>query len=365
MTKYLTRREALAGTAAVLVMAQSALAAGKKQILHLFVGTAASGKGIYPLDLDTKTGEMALGAPNEAIRTATFGAPGHGLHYLVKAVPEGRLAAYGADWGLKADVSSHGAGPCHVALDATKSWLAVANYNSNTFALYRLDAQGLPQEPATVVTDEGSGPNKERQTSPHAHWVGFSPDNKFFYTVDLGTDTIMVAPFDPRTDIGTRFAAYKTDPGEGPRHLGFHPHRPLMFLLSELGNTLTSLRREPDGSLTRIARLSSLPADFTGHNQASHIAVNRKGDRVYVSNRGHNSIAVFATGRDGQLSHLQTIATGGDWPRFFLLIEEHKLLIAANQRSGELVVFRVDRDGRLAPTGKQVIVMDAAYIAPT
>lgn len=362
--KLLTRREALAGTGAVLLTAQSTFAAGQKHTLHLFVGTAATGKGIYPLDLATKSGEMILGAPIETIKTATFGAAGHGLHYLVKAVPEGRLGAYGADWSLNADVSSHGAGPCHVALDATNSWLAVANYNSNTFALYRLDAQGLPHEPAQVVTDEGSGPNPERQTSPHAHWVGFSPDNKFFYTVDLGNDTIMCAPFDPKTGIGARFAAYKADPGEGPRHLGFHPRLPLMFLLSELGNTLTALHREPDGKLTRIARVSSLPADFTGHNQASHIVVNHKGDRIYVSNRGHNSIAVFATGSDGHLTHLQTIATGGDWPRFFLLLENHKLLIAANQRSGELVLFRVDRDGRLAPTGKQVVVMDAAFIGP-
>jgi 6-phosphogluconolactonase len=360
----ITRRAALIGTGAFVFTAQAGLAAPKAKVLKLFVGTAATtGKGVYLLDLDTKTLEMTLGAPNAAIKGATYGAASHGLHYLVNAT-DGRLATYDSAWNLKSDLSSMGSGPCHVAVDATGSWVAVANYNSNTFALYRLDANGVPQEPATVVTDEGHGPNPERQPSPHAHWVGFSPDNKLFYTVDLGNDTVMCAPFDPATGLGTRFAAYHADPGEGPRQLAQHPKLPLVYLLSEIGSTLTSLKRAPDGTLTRIAHESTIPGGFKELNQAGTIALNRKCDRVYVSNRGHNSIAVFATGPDGHLKHLQTMTTGGNWPRFFTLLEDAKLLIAANQRSGELVLFRVEADGRLKPTGKQVMAIDTAFIGP-
>jgi len=358
----MTRRTALAGTAAVLVSARAGFAAGPMRAF--FVSTGAKGHGLYPLQLDTQSGTMALGAPNEAILSATFAAyhPRHRLHYLIKAQPDGRLVVYDADWALKADLSSHGDGPCHVALDGSKTWLAVANYNSGSFALYRLDANGMPQEPAVVGKDEGSGTNAERQASAHVHWVGFSPDQRFLYTVDLGNDTVMVAPFDSAKGIGERIAAYKAEPGEGPRHIGFHPNQPLLFLVSELGNSLTALRRAPDGRLSRVSRLSTLPAGFTGHSQAAHIVVTRKGDRIYVSNRGHNSIAVFAVGGDGNLSPLQTIATGGDWPRFFLLLEDAELLIAANQNSGELQLFRVAADGRLARVGTPVIVPDAMFI---
>jgi 6-phosphogluconolactonase len=345
----LTRRVAIAGTAAALAIEGAAAARRKPSILHMFVGTADRGEGLTLLDLDLRTGRMTVSAPNGAIKAATFGVEAPGLHYLVNEAG-GRLAVYDAIWTERANVPSLGDGPCHLALDATRSWIAVADYNSNTFVLYGLDAQGFPTDPAVLVTDAGSGPNAERQASPHPHWVGFSPDNKFFYTVDV------------KSRLGPRVTAYRADPGEGPRHLALHSHLPLAFLVCELGNTLTSLRREPDGRLTRIARVSSLPAKFTGHNQAAHIVMNRKGDRVYVSNRGHNSIAVFKVDQHGRLAHLQTIATGGDWPRFFRLLEDYKFLIVANQRSGGLVLFRVASDGRLKPAGSQVSVMDAAYI---
>jgi 6-phosphogluconolactonase len=120
--------------------------------------------------------------------------------------------------------------------------------------------------------------------------------------------------------------------------------------VTEHGNTLIALERRTDGSLRELQTVSILPAGFSGNSQAAHIAMNAAGTLVYVSNRGHNSIGVYAIATDGRLTHLQTISCGGDWPRFFLLLDNH--LIVANQNSGDLVVFDVTDDGTLTPTGK-------------
>ena len=355
----LTRRAALAGTGAFIFA--NPLAHAKGRTLHLFAGTSAKGLGIFPLDLDTGTGDMTVGNPHTSIKAPGYGATAHGLHYLVNQAAN-RLMVFGADWSLKADIAAPDRNPCHIALDATRSWLSVPHYSGNTFALWRLDAKGMPQNPPTLVHDEGSGPNLERQKSPHPHWTGFSPDNKLFYTVDLGNDTVMVAPFDPAGGIGPRIVAYKGEPGEGPRQLGFQPRLPLVYQLAEMGSAVTSLRRAADGTLTRLQRLSTLPDGYSGINNAAHIAVNRAGTRVYASNRGHNSIAVFEAGPNGKLNRLQLISSGGNWPRFFLLLEEYGLMLVANQYSGEIALFRIGRNGLLTPAGKQAIVVEATYI---
>ena len=154
----------------------------------------------------------------------------------------------------------------------------------------------------------------------------------------------------PRAQFGPGIVAHAPPKGAGPRHLAFHPGGKFAYLMTEYSNTLTALWRETDGTLTPLQVITTLPAGFVDTSYGAHIQVNAAGTVVYVSNRGHNSIASFAIGADGHLTPLQTISCGGDWPRFFLLLDHH--LIVANQRNDLLVVFTVAADGTLTPNGK-------------
>ncbi|MGC9953557.1 MAG: lactonase family protein [Rhizomicrobium sp.] len=362
------RRRILQGMGALALA--PVFGAAREQDVPLFVGTYSSdkGRGLYPLLYRPASDEWSLNAPVEAIENASFGAYSRrfGLHYLLDEQDEGRVGVYrarGADWTRVDDVATMGSGPCYVTLDKAERCMVVANYNSGSIAFYRLDpASGLPLEPV-VRQDSGHGPNVDRQAGPHAHWAGFSPDQRFLYSIDLGTDQVLAYAFDARqSEIGEAVVGFRAPPGTGPRHMVFHPRLPLVYLASELANSLTALHRLSDGRLQPVQALSTLPADFKGHNQAAHIAINRAGTRLYVSNRGHNSIAVFTLGRAGRAKLVQHVPTLGDWPRFFLFIEEHRRLIVANERSGELVVFRVAPDGSLQATQTRLRVPEAVYV---
>ena len=366
-----TRRTVLGCTAALALSPFPASAAATD--VHLFVGSmnSAKGPGLCPLTLRPSTDEWSLGTTVADVENASFGVYSrrYGLHYLLDEQEQGHIDVYragvsGERWSRMGEVSSHGSGPCYISLDRAESCLVAANYNSGNVVFYRLDpATGLPIEPPVVLQDAGHGPNPDRQAGPHAHWARFSPDQRFLYSVDLGTDEILGCAFDQRrASLGERFIAFQAAPGSGPRHMAFHPRFPLAYLVSEIGNTVTALRRLRDGRLAQFQVLSTLPADFTGHNQAAHIAMNRAGDRLYVSNRGHNSLTVFAIDPAGHLKLIQRTPTLGDWPRFFLLLEDHAKLIVANQRSGDLVLFRISPDGTVHPAGKTLLVREAVYI---
>lgn len=135
-----------------------------------------------------------------------------------------------------------------------------------------------------------------------------------------------------------------------------------MFLVSELANSVTLLDRADDGTLHAGQLLSSLPAGFVGDSQAGHIALNRSGDRLYVSNRGHDSIALFAVDEAGGLTLIEHVPSGGSSPRFFLLLEAQRRLVVANEQAGRLTMFEIAPDGRLARTGADLEVPGAAFI---
>jgi 6-phosphogluconolactonase len=141
----------------------------------------------------------------------------------------------------------------------------------------------------------------------------------------------------------------------------FHPDGVHAFLVTEMGNTVIALRKINDG-FEAVQTLSTLPDGFTGHSQAAHIVLNVAANRLYVSNRGHNSIAVFDVGQDGALSLKQIVPTLGDWPRFFLLLEAHKRVVVAHQNGNNLVVFEIKADGTLAPKDQKIAVSKPVFI---
>lgn len=328
----------------------------------LWVGSYAAkgGRGLYPLSR-ASSGSWKVGEPYEEAQNASFGVRSarHQLQYLVDE-QGGSLAIYKLEDGWKqlARLPTGGADPCYVALDATETRLAVANYGSGSVSLFSLDPHtGLPIGPPVVRANSGQGPNAERQEGPHAHCALFSPDLRWLYQTDLGTDQILAFPPD---GVGEASLAFAAPPGSGPRHLILHPSRSVTFLISELASTLTML--DIEGSTLKVRQcLSTLPQGFDGENLGGHIGMNAAGDRLYVTNRGQDSLATFAF--DGErLSLLQHVPSGGASPRFFLLLEAEKLMLVANEEGGNVTGFKILDDGTLEPAGLDVAVPGAVFI---
>jgi 6-phosphogluconolactonase (cycloisomerase 2 family) len=336
-----------------------------KTAQSLWIGTYAGGggAGVYPL---SETG--TLGAPYTDASNASFGtySSRFDLHYLVDEQDDGALGVHrrtDSGWVRLAHVTVDGAAPCHVTLDRTQSCIATANYASGSVSLIRLDpASGLPIGQPMVHANGGSGPVTERQQSPHAHWVGFGLDNRFLYVADLGTDEVLAFAVDTeRGALGEPHTAFKAAPGSGPRHLLFPARHPKSaYLACELASTLIAL--DVDGpDLKRRASLSTLPTDWHGPNIVAHIGANAAGDRLYVSNRGHDSIAVFALDEGGDPTLLQHIASGGASPRSFAMVEEEHRMLVVHERDQRVTMLDILPDGTLAPTDFTVHVPGAAF----
>ena len=356
MTHGITRRTAMGrlaagGMAAGLGAGLLPGIAGAARVRRVVAGTYAAegGEGLYRLGHDAATGRWTLAPPVAAIRNASFAVrDGHGRWYALDESDGGRVTAYGPGWRVLGSAPSGGAGPCHLALDRAGRCLAVANYGGGSVGLVQLDRrEGVGGRPA-VFAHAGSGPNAERQAEPHAHWVGFSPDQRWLHAVDLGADTIFAYGFDPRTrTLAPPQPAWRAPAGAGPRHLARHPRLPVAYVVCELSNQLMMLEVLADGRFATRATLSTLPAGFAGASQVAHVAIDRAGQRLYVSNRGHNSIAVFVIEADGTPRPVQHVDSGGDWPRMFLLVEDARQMLVGNERSGTVAVLGIARDGTL------------------
>jgi 6-phosphogluconolactonase len=363
----LTRRTLL-GAAAVAALPGGALAApAATRALYAGGYNKEGGAGLLPLDYAPAAGAWRAHAAVAVAPDASWGVrhPRLGLHYLVQEGSAGKVAVLrqrGGAWQRLALVDSGGADPCHLALSADGGALAVANYSSGSVALIALDPRtGLPRAAAQVVPHRGRGPDAERQAAPHAHWVGFSPDRQWLWSVDLGADTIFAHRLDAAgTRLGETRAAYRAVAGSGPRHLAFHPRLPLAYLVAELDNSVTVLRRGADSRFTALARHSTLPAGFAGKSQAGAIAIDPRGRWLYASNRGADSVAVYAIAADGALTPIQHIAGGGRWPRHLRVLDSR--LLVANERSGTIDGFSVGRDGRLSPFGAAARAPGVAFI---
>jgi len=355
-------RRALIGSAVALGTCPTALLAGAPAA-GLIAGTYVNegGPGLVPLMHGPKG--WRTGAPVAAIRNASFGVHGStGLRYLLDEQTEGRLGVYDASLKRIAEASTLGADPCHAALSQDGRRLAVANYSSGSVALFVLDRAGRPIGEAMRIQHEGSGPNRARQAAPHAHWVGFSAGGTQLHSVDLGADAVFLHRIGAKGAIDTSIA-YRTDPGAGPRHIARHPKLPIAYLVTELANTVTVLRTHADGKFTALATLSTLPKGFTGESFGAHIQVNGAGNRLYISNRGHDSIAVFAIDGAGGLTPIQHAACGGHWPRLFLLREAAGEMLVANERSGNIARLSVAKDGRLGTAAHGIDLPGVVFLS--
>jgi 6-phosphogluconolactonase len=259
----------------------------------------------------------------------------------------------------RSEQSSGGGAPCYVSVDRSGRVALVANYAGGNVALLPVKNDGSLAPVAHVDQHHGKGPNAARQEAPHAHCIVPDASNRFALAADLGVDRVFVYRIDIEGKTLRRVESGDAvmKPGAGPRHIAYHPTLPLVFVSNELDSTVATLRFDANrGALSPLSTHSTLPAAWKGANFPADIHVAPSGRTVYVSNRGHNSIAVFSIAKPtGALTLEQTISTEGDWPRNFSLHPSGRWLLVANQRSNSVVVFaRDERTGRLTPTHERI-----------
>jgi 6-phosphogluconolactonase len=370
------RREFLkfAGLGALgLMVSERPFARGAERAgeLMLYVGTYTTGRseGIYLYRLNLSSGELKHVATTKGVVNPSFLAlaPSRRYLYAVNEVGDfagkksGAVSAFAVDQRtgelrLLNQQPSLGADPCYVDVDAGGRFVLVANYTGGNVTVFPVQSDGSLGEPIDMKQARGSSVNRERQEGPHAHCIVLDPTNRFAYSCDLGTDRIMIFRFDSRNGklLPAEPAWVQVKPGAGPRHLAFHPNGKYLFVLSEMHSTVTAFTRDQQqGSLKALQTISTLPQDFKGTNSSADIHLSPDGRFLYCSNRGHDSIGIFAIDPgNGAFKPVGHESTRGQTPRNFAIDPAGEFLLVANQKSDNIVTFRRDGDtGRLSATG--------------
>ena len=354
------------GLIAIGVAAAPASHARSEHVLYIGTYTEkTASKGIYAFQFNDSTGALtSIGLVAETPNPSFLTASANGKFvYAVNEVqnfagaPGGSVTGFAVDAGTSKLTelnvqATRGASPCHLVLDRTGRFLAVANYSGGNYSLFPVSSDGRLQPAVSVVMGQ---PIEASPAKALGHMVGFDADNKYLITADKGLNQMLVFTFDVRSG---KVALNNTPPvmlppGSGPRHYAFHPSGKWLFTISEQGATITTFEWSPKtGTLMARSSVPTRPAEVKSGSTAE-IAVHRSGRFVYGSNRGHDSIAVFGVGADGALTLVEYEPTRGQTPRNFALDPSGHWLIAGNQRSDTLAVFSIDqKTGALTPAGE-------------
>jgi 6-phosphogluconolactonase (cycloisomerase 2 family) len=392
--KGLTSRRAFLKTSAALYLAYSTakpmqgLAQDSRgQRILAYVGTdtkpvdgAANGKGIYLFEMNSQTGSLSLlklAAETTSPSWLTLH-PSKRYLYAINEVSNfdgknGSVSAFAIDRTIGDlrflnTVSSQGAGPAYLSVDATGKYAFVANYFGGNIAVFPILASGSLGPAVDFHQDKGSlgsihatnAPSGSFAISghdaPHAHMIHPDPKNRFVLQTDLGQDRIYIYKFD--ADSGklsaadTPFISFPS--GDGPRHFAFHPNGRWLYSIQEEASTIEFFHYDSNaGALSRPQIVSTLPPGYTGTNFSSEIMVSPDGRFLYAANRLHNSIAVLAIAADGKLTHAGDTLTQGDYPSYFNVDPSSSFFYVCNQRSDNITSFRIDKKtGMLSFTGQ-------------
>lgn len=354
----------------------------------VYVGTyteeGSESKGIYAYRFDSETGKLdPIGLVAETTNPSFLVVhPNHRFIYAVNEVSNykgqksGAVSAFAIDRAtgkltLLNQVASRGGDPCYISLDKSGKHVLVANYGGGSVAVFPVLEDGRMGEASAFVQHSGHGTNPERQEAPHAHSIDVSPDNRFVLVDDLGLDHTLVYHFDSakgslaadNSKLSTMIG--KADPGAGPRHLAFHPNGKFVYVINEMQSAVSVFGYDAaTGAPQRLQTISSLPKNFAGHDESAEIKVHPSGKFLYASNRGHDSIAVFAIDQQkGTLTPVEYVFTKGTSPRNFEIAPSGKLLFAANEKSDNIMIFHINpQTGRLTPTGKVLQVVQPVCV---
>jgi 6-phosphogluconolactonase len=340
----------------------------------VYIGTytqdGSTSKGIYAYRFDSATAQLTpIGLAAETTNPSFLAVhPNHRFVYAVNEVSNykgeksGAVSAFAIDRAggkltLLNQVATRGGDPCYITIDKSGKYVLVANYGGGSVAVFPLQEDGRLGQASAFVQHTGHGTNPERQEAPHAHSIDVSADNHFAVVDDLGLDQTIVYPFDGVKGLlaadGAKSA--KAAPGAGPRHFALHPNGNFGYVINEMHSAVSVFRYvAATGDLQPLQTISSLPKDFSGHDESAEILVHPSGKFLYASNRGHDSIAVFAIDANkGTLTPIEYVPTKGASPRNFEIDPTGSMLFAANEKSDNIVIFRINQQsGKLTPTGK-------------
>lgn len=328
------------------------------QSIYFGTYTKKESKGIYKAQFDPETGslsdlELVAVEPNPTF--IAFSKKGN-LYSVGAQDGKGGIASFTADFQPLNHVVEEGAPLCYVSVDDKRQLVYGANYHKGQVLVYNIEADSqlslIDQD-----THEGKGPH-ENQASPHVHFADLTPD-QYLITCDLGTDSLHTYEVSDQGKL-TLLHHYQTAPGAGPRHLVFHPHHKIAYLINELNATIDVLFYDGMGEFEHFQTVSTLPEDYDGQKWASAIKLSADGKFLYASNRAHNSIAVFEVIADGSLKLIEIVPTDGLNPRDFTLSPDQHYLIAAHQDSPNATVFKRDPEtGRLSSLSHDFYVPEA------
>jgi 6-phosphogluconolactonase len=341
----------------------------------VYVGSYAkpSEPGIHIFKLDLHTGAFTPVGSSTGVSNPSFVAVHPSRKFLYAVAETGDFGAKNtgavAAFSIRSDngtlqllnqVSSEGQSPCYVTVDKEGKNALVANYSSGSIACVPIREDGTLKSASAAIQHSGSGSNPQRQAGPHAHSINLDQANHFAFAADLGLDKILIYKYDPAAGnlVSADEPFVSVPPGSGPRHFAFHPSGRFAYACGEMTSTVIAFSYDPaKGMLKELQVLSTLPEPVKG-NSTAEVQVHPTGKFVYVSNRGHDSIAIFTVDpASGLLTAAGHVSTGGKTPRNFGIEPTGKYLIAANQGSDSLIVFRIDPvTGKPEPTGQKASV---------
>lgn len=312
---------------------------------------------IFQFDLDAESGALTPTGVTCGIRNPSYLAfnPQRSCLYAVSETGDspqqrsGGAAAFavqpGGGLALLNQQVTLGAAPCYVSTDRTGRWLFAANYHSGTLTVFPIQPAGSLAPACQVIQHQGSSVFSPNQDSAHAHCVLPDASNRWVLAADLGMDQVKVYRFDSASGMLTAHSAAQFHPGAGPRHIIFSPDQRRVYVSNELDSTLTALTWDAEqGLLEEMCSLPTLPAGVSTQprNAVADLHLTPDGCHLYVSNRGHNSLAYFAVEPgSGMPRALEHTPSGGDWPRGFAISPDGRWLVCAHQHSGDVCVFAV------------------------
>lgn len=358
-------------TAFIMFTTTSLLLAQEKEY-HLVIGTytnPSKTNGIHVYQFNTESGEFNSRLKVVDIPNPSYLAISSDNKYLyaVSEQGEGNGAVYAYAFNDETGalqflnkVASGGDHPCYVSVDKARKVVFVGNYSTGTLSAIPVKADGSLSENMQTIQHEGKSVNKDRQEKPHVHAVVISPDQKYLYVPDLGTDKINVYNIDtakPQPLQPASLPFVPTKAGSGPRHLTFHPNGKFGFVVTELDAAVTSMDYN-NGKLLPRQTMTMLSKNFEGSVGAADIHVSPDGNFLYASNRGDaNDIVIYSIDAKGKLTFAGRQSTLGKAPRNFAIDPSGNFLLAANQNTNDIIIFKRDKKtGFLTDTGKKISI---------
>jgi 6-phosphogluconolactonase len=341
------------------------------QKYNLLIGTytnTGKSEGLYLYEFDAATGKPTAKSKVK-VQSPNFLALSNNNKFVYtiddpRTNTNGGLNAYAfnsksGDFKLINHVSVNAVIPCHVTVDDKNSHVFVSNYGSGSLSVHRINKDGSLGD-AQVIQHKGSSVNKSRQDQAHTHSSIFSPNNKQLFVSDLGMDKILVYQYNRKQSLPVTInpaVTHNANPGVGPRHFTFHPNKKLAYSLHEISGSVEVFSYDKK-KLKSLQIISTAPDGFTGAAGSADIHTSPDGKFLYASNRGDlNDIAIFSIRKDGRLTQVGRQSTLGKTPRNFAIDPTGNYLLAANQGSDVVIIFKRDKTtGLLTDTGERIQV---------